>query len=420
MIERVDLFQTKQDIVLFFLFVAVVLFYSLLIEYNNYKHFKAFDTVKIDAIVLKHYTKMKKAKKYYLLKMRSSDGVTFYTSVSKKYKNLQAQKVKYLGYVQEISFLEYLRGFYLKGRISQVLPDQGVKYTLMQKIQQQHSDKDAQDIYKALFLALPFGSELQKIFSSLGVSHLIAISGLHIGIISALFYFLFRPFYSFFQSRYFPYRNYTRDAFVSLGVLLFCYTYFLDMPPSLLRSFGMFLIGYILYDRGFKIISMQTLFVSVVLLLAFFPRLLFSMGFFLSVAGVFYIFVFLKLFDGVKKVYIFLWLPFWIYLMMLPYSVVMFQNFSLLHPLSIVWSVVFNLFYPVSFALHLFGFGDLFDGVLSSFIAMGKIKSEVDVSVWWLGGAVLLSLLTLYKRWFAYLLVLCNLCLFIVVIEQVA
>ena len=55
----------------------------------------------------------------------------------------------------------------------------------------------------------------------------------------------------------------------------------------------MLIIGFILHDRGFKIISMQTLFLTMAILIAFFPRLAFSIGFYLSIFGVFYIFLFL-------------------------------------------------------------------------------------------------------------------------------
>ena len=79
----------------------------------------------------------------------------------------------------------------------------------------------------------------------------------------------------------------------------------------------MLLVGFILYDRGIEIISMQTLFVSVVLLIVFFPRLFFALGFWLSVAGVFYIFLFLLYFKYLSKVKQFILLPFVIYILKL-------------------------------------------------------------------------------------------------------
>jgi len=137
-----------------------------------------------------------------------------------------------------------------------------------------------------------------------------------------------------------------------------------------LRAFGMFVIGFVLYDRGIKILSMQTLFVTVVLLLSFFPRLFFSVGFWLSVSGVFSIFVFLLLFQNRSKLFYFFALPVWVYVTMLPLSVGLFGNFNPLHPLSIVWTILFSFFYPLSLLLHFIGFGGSLDFMLEWLIGL--------------------------------------------------
>jgi competence protein ComEC len=130
----------------------------------------------------------------------------------------------------------------------------------------------------------------------------------------------------------------------------------------------MLVVGFVLYERGFKIISMQTLFLTAVLILSFFPRLFFSLGFWLSVGGVYYIYLFLLYFKNLGKIYQFILLPVWVYLMMLPHSLFIFENFSLWHPLSIIWSILFSIFYPLSILLHIFGIGDLFDNLLIQLI----------------------------------------------------
>ncbi|MCK4736928.1 MAG: ComEC/Rec2 family competence protein, partial [Sulfurimonas sp.] len=177
--------------------------------------------------------------------------------------------------------------------------------------------------------------------------------------------------------------------------------------------FGMLLVGFILYDRGIKIISMQTLFLTVLLLLVFFPKLVFALGFWLSVSGVFYIFLFLIHFKDLNKIWQFILVPFWVYMLMLPFSLAIFGNFSIYHPLSILWTTLFTLFYPLSIFLHVIGFGNLFDSLLESLILLGQADLHVELDFKVLVLHVGLSLLAIYKQIFVWLLLVFNLCFFI-------
>jgi len=194
---------------------------------------------------------------------------------------------------------------------------------------------------------------------------------------------------------------------------------FLDSPPSLLRAFAMLIIGFVLYDRGMKIISMQTLFLTVLLLLAFFPRLVFALGFWLSVSGVFYIFLFLIHFKSINKIWQFILVPFWVYILMLPFSLVIFGNFSIYHPLSIIWTSLFTLFYPLSIFLHIIGFGDIFDSLLDSLIILGQKGQNVEFGLELLALHVTLSLLSIWKKSFVYLLLTLNLSFFVYAIYHI-
>uniref|UniRef100_UPI003563EE14 ComEC/Rec2 family competence protein n=1 Tax=Sulfurimonas sp. TaxID=2022749 RepID=UPI003563EE14 len=259
-------------------------------------------------------------------------------------------------------------------------------------------------IYQALFSAAPLNKDLQTTFSTLGVSHLLAISGFHLGVLSGLLFFLIRPIYNFFQNRYFPYRNSKSDIFLVVAFSLLLYLNFLGSPPSLLRAFSMLIIGFVVYDRGFKIISMQTLLLTGILLLVIFPKLLFSLGFWLSISGVFYIFLFLIHFKHLSKIWQFIIIPFWVYILMLPFSLAIFSNFSIYHPLSIIWTTLFTIFYPLSIFLHLVGFGNLFDGVLENFILLAQSQTSVDLDIKWLVFHIVLSLISIYKKSFVWLL----------------
>jgi len=181
----------------------------------------------------------------------------------------------------------------------------------------------------------------------------------------------------------------------------------------------MLLIGFVLYDRGIKIISMQTLLLTVILLLAFFPKLIFALGFWLSVSGVFYIFLFLLYFKHLSKIKQFILMPFWVYIMMLPFSLVIFGGFSIYHPLSIIWTTLFTIFYPLSIFLHLIGFGNLLDGILESFIGLAQNKEVVFIGYKWLVLHIALSLVSIYKKSFIWLLLALSLSFLIYAINYI-
>ena len=319
-----------------------------------------------------------------------------------------------------ITFYEYLRTFYGFSKILAIKEDDSLKAELSTLIQTQHDEPNISRIYEALFLAKPLERDLQTTFSTLGVSHLIAISGFHLGVLSALLFFLIKYPYKFLQNRYFPYRSYKRDSFFLIIFVLLAYLLFLDSPPSLLRAFAMLVIGFILYDRGIEIISMQTLSVSILLLLALFPKLIFALGFWLSVGGVFYIFLFLIHFKKLSYWWQFFLLPVWIYLMMLPYSLGIFGNFSLVHPLSILWTSLFVIFYPLALLLHLAGAGDLLDFALRFLLELRVNAVVVKLETYWLGVEIFLSFLAIYRSSFAFVLLFFCSGIFIYFIYDVA
>jgi len=409
MIDKVPLFSSKRDYLRFFFITAFIAFYALLIEYNNYKNLTQFDSNLVNATIIKQYTKTKttkrgKIKTYQVLKLKSERGFSFYSTTNEAFPLSIGKKIQLEIWAGKISFYEYMTSFYAFNKIINVEEKISYKQKLNNTIFSQHTDRNISNTYQALYTATPLNAELQTKFSSLGISHLIAISGFHLGVLSALLFFLFKYPYRFFQNRFFPYRSYAFDSFVVIASLLLAYLLFLDSPPSLLRAFAMLLVGFVLYDRGIEIISMFTLFVSGVLLLAFFPRLLFSIGFWLSIGGVFYIFLFLIHYKHLYKLWQFIIVPFWVYFLMLPYSLVIFGNFSLYHPLSIVWTTLFTLFYPLSIFLHLINLGDFLDTPLAALINIQTSLVQIDLNSKWLILYVFLSIISAYKKRFLPLL----------------
>lgn len=398
MIERVSLFTSKRDILLFVLLSFLILLISLFIEYKNFREFTVFDSTLVNATVLKQYTKSKNNRTYQVLKLKSDDGLVFYTTAKKSLQDIKNQEIELEIWPKDLNFYKYLTTFYGPSKIININEKESTKQNLNAFILSSHKEKETANIYQALYTATPLDIELQKSFSTLGVSHLLAISGFHLGVLSTLLFFFLRPFYGYMQDRFFPYRNAKRDLFLAVGLLLFAYMLFLDSPPSLIRAFGMLIVGFVLYDRGIKIVSMQTLFVTVLLLLSLFPRLFFSLGFWLSASGVFYIFLFLIHFKNLSKIWQFLLLPIWVYLLMLPFSLAIFENFSVYHPLSIIWTLLFSIFYPMSIFIHIVGFEDLFDPALLWLLQLGDNGVLVSLDQYLFFFYVLLSLGALFSR----------------------
>jgi len=422
MIEKVSLFNTKRDFLLFIFLILFILSYSLLIEFHNFKTFTQFDSHIVNATVLKQYTKTKikkgKTKTYQMLKLKSRQGFSFYTGANSTLENIVGKRVELELYGGEITFSEYMSSFYAYSKILHI--DETLKQRLNNAIASKHKDINSTKIYQALYSATPLSRELQINFSSLGISHLFALSGFHLGVLSTLLFFLLKLPYGFLQTRYFPYRNAHFDLFFTVLLILLSYLLFLDSPASLLRSFTLLLIGYILYDRGFEVISMQTLLITVLILLAFFPRLFFELGFWLSIGGVFSIFLFLVHFKHLSKFWQFLLIPLWVYTLMLPLSLTLFSNFTLYHPLSILWSTLFSIFYPLSIMLHLIGYGYIFDTLLRDLVSLGEAHTEIFFSLYYLLPSLLFSTLSIWKKLFVWPLLLWSFSIFLSALYQVA
>lgn len=413
MLERVSLFHSKREFFNFFLACGFILFYTLHIEYNNYKQFTKFDTALVHATVLSQYTKTKESRTYQILKLISEDGFIFYTLKGKSFPHAEGKKLELEIESDKVTFYHYLTSFFTYSTILESEFDQTLKQKFNSFIASQHENEKMTQIYQALFLAVPLDKELQADFSVLGVSHIIAISGFHLGILSALLYFLLTKPYQLLQNRYFVYRNSKVDLFFIIATVLLFYTLFLDTPDSLLRSYAMLIVGFFLYDRGFKIISMHTLLLTILLLLALFPRLLFSLGFWLSVSGVFYIFLFLIHFKHLSSLWQFFLVQFWTYLMMLPLALALFGSFGIYHPFSIVLTMLFILFYPLSIFLHLLGFGWIFDGLLESLLLLGETKANITFGYAWLSLHIALSFWAIFKTLGMWILLLLSCCVFV-------
>ena len=382
--EKPKLFETKKS---FFWTMALLLFlFSLRLgwEYKNYREFISKPFYFTYATVENAYIKQKGKRSYQVLKVHSDDGLTFYTTTHRK-ALLQNRRLRLQIFPDEkIGFTDYLGSFYVKSRISssETVPS-GVKEGVLAKVASQHEDPALGSFYNAIFFATPLAKEIREKISLLGVSHLVALSGFHLGILWALVYggllLLYRPL----QQRYFPYRYALFDVGLAAIVVLGVYVWFVGAPPSLLRSYAMILAGWAVLLMAIELLSFDFLATVAALLLVLFPSLSVSLGFWLSVAGVFYIFLLLQYAKGYNKwIITLLVIPVGIFLLMLPIVHTVFATTSSWQLLSPVLSILFIPFYPLVMLLHLLGLGGTLDVALLWLFDLPVKEGEHLLPLW--------------------------------------
>jgi competence protein ComEC len=394
-LERVDLFDLKSGS-LFFLILLLIASFSLGWEYYHYKDFVKFDDPLIRAEIIDQEVRLIAGKPKTSIKFRLENGANVRCAMSPYLRDLRGREVLLELQVAKVSFLDYLKGFRARGLIYEVYPALSLKEQWYRYIASKHNDQSMKELYGALFVATPMSQEFQALVGAMGLSAVLSISGYHFGILSLIAYFFLRTPYRWVQNRYFPYRHGNRDLFWVVGGLLFAYLSILEFNPAMVRSFGMIVVGYWLYDRGIKIVSFQTLMIAVGLLLAFFPRLFFSLSFWFSSFGVLSIFIFIRYYEHWKAWQIFLALNIWCYLVLLPISLAIFGTFSWWHIGSIPINLIFNLYYPSVLALHVTPWAGIFDSTLIKMFEMGEVRNVV-FPMWVAIGSVVLALSAM--RW---------------------
>jgi len=397
MLLKLNLFDKRREFLIFLSFIITILLINIFFKYQTYKELKKYPVKTITATVLKQYQKTKRGKTYTVLKLRSNKGFDFFTTTKEDIKDLTDDRVRLKVVTKKISFLDLFKGFYAPSFYLELLKKDNLKHTILHFITSQHQNPKMQELFSALFLAKPISHELRENVSNLGISHLIAISGFHLGVLFFVLYFLLSKPYKFLQDRYFPFRNRRFDLTIFITFLLFLYLYFLGFVPSLVRSYVMLVVGFYLYDRFYEIISFEVLVVAVLLIVAFIPSFFFSIGFWFSVSGVFFIYLFLSYFSSLKEWQIVVFLNIWVYIMMLPIIHYVFVKFTFLQLFSPLLSIVFIIFYPLELFLHLVGQGDLLDSLILKLFNLQANIYKIQTPLWFLILWVSFMLFLAYK-----------------------
>ena len=135
-------------------------------------------------------------------------------------------------------------------------------------------------------------NELKDAFSATGTSHILAVSGLHVGVV----YFFIMFFFSFLGKR-------GKSLLLKQSLILVClwgYVFITGMPVSVIRAaimLSIFCVGSLFNRKGF---TYNTLVIAAFIILIINPFYLFSVGFQLSFACVFAILFF---YPKISKLY---------------------------------------------------------------------------------------------------------------------
>jgi competence protein ComEC len=412
---ELNLFESKKEIVIFTLLMISLFSFNIYQKYKLFTEVTASKFYTTQATIDKQYQKIKKSgKKYHVLKIKSDEGYSFYTTNYGDLKDISGRKVS-IGFITDkIDFKSFVAGFYAPSyNIRLDEKEYSFKENIASFIESQHNSVKMKELFSALFLAKPISKSLRADVSSLGISHLIAISGFHLGVLFTILYFLFRYIYIYFQDRYFPYRNIKFDLTILILILLFGYMSLIGYVPSVVRSFVMMGLGFFLYHRSFKIISFEVLYVTILSILAIIPEFLFSIGFWFSISGVFYIYLFLHHFSHLKNWQIFLLLNFWVYIAMVPIVHFIFPDFSLYQLYSPFLTMVFSLFYPVEMLFHLLGIGDLLDGMVLKLFSFKAEIYKLHTPIWFLGFYLFVSIIAIFHKSAIFSILILNLLFFV-------
>ena len=280
MIIKFENHNKQLALTLFLLFIFLI---NLSIEYNKYLDFIDEEVYEVKAEVLNIYEKPTNN----ILRLKSQN-FDFFANINKSEDIKKSDMLSMAIISLDVSFLDYLKGFYAK-----IIYFNKIEKTpkfidkIIIKINSNHEDEMIKELFQTLFLGTSISKELRDICTNYGISHVIALSGFHLAVLSFTIYWILYFPYSFFHQRFFSYRNKKYDLILISLVILFYYLILTDIIPSLLRAFVMLVLTIYFLRSNIKIVSYTNLFFTFLIVIALFPKFLFSLGFWFSIIAVF-------------------------------------------------------------------------------------------------------------------------------------
>ena len=416
--QRKSIFENAREVYVFCLACALVFALNLGFSYYKFCEFKSQNGVILQAKILQNYEKTNaKGKIYRVLKLKTRD-FSFYTTTRADFDAGANEQILIGAENKSVKFKDYLSGSFFMpsygtSELRYVTSSELLRDQIYDFIAAQHESEKMTELFTALFLAAPVGKELRTDVNFYGVAHLIAISGYHLGLIFGFLYFVMRPAYSYFQARYFPYRNAKFDLSAAIFAVLFCYLALIGFVPSFLRAFLMSLLALFLLARNVRVVSFELLFTVICAAVAMMPSLLFSVGFYFSSLGVFYIYLYLRHFgERFSNLTHAILLNFWVFSAMILPVVYFFPLVSAQQLAVLPLTPLFSLFYPISALLHVFDAGGTLDEYLLEFLSWRAKGVNLSVPFWLFLLYNALSLARVKSKILAAVIVLLNLLCF--------
>lgn len=167
---------------------------------------------------------------------------------------------------------------------------QNLRAKIVAKLQKTNLKTDERAIIQALVLGekRDIDEELYKQYAAAGAVHILAVSGLHVGILYLILSFIFKPLLRW------KYGVYLHS--IAIVLLLWGFALLSGLSPSVTRAVTMFSFFAMAKLFGRETNSINTLFLSFFTLLVINPMWLFQVGFQLSYLAVFFIVWLLPLF----------------------------------------------------------------------------------------------------------------------------
>jgi|GEM_PF-4411321 len=247
--------------------------------------------------------------------------------------------------VRHVCYGEYY-AFY-PSSVEYKFPDeQPLREGLLDRIRYYFTQNSSEDV-SAFSMSLLFGESdrLEELdaYRQVNLAHLFAVSGLHVGTLTAVLYFIF--------TKVFKRKKYALSTFAVTTVILGFYAYLCGFSPSVIRAFLSVILATILSFLRLRPDNLNVWALSAVISLIIRPLWLFDVSFILSYLAVLGIFLLYPLFKrvfkkGPKRLLDALALNLSVSLSVVPVSTYFFGSFSLVSlPLSLVFIPLISVTY---------------------------------------------------------------------------
>lgn len=272
--------------------------------------------------------------------------------------NIKTNQIEIIGNKKEIN-------------LASILND--IKTNIIDKIEKIYRHTDARAIIKAVVIGdrSEITEELKDVFQVAGVMHILAISGLHVGIIAMVLFLLFSTISDNKLSKSFKY--------IFIIIIMLGYAAITGFRPSVSRATLMFivLLGAKLLNRPYNVYN--SISIAAFLILLWQPLYLFDTGFILSFTATFFIIFLTPIMESILKDCLFL-LPDYLvkslsvsasaWLGVMPLSAFFFYKISIISILSNI------LIVPVIGVIIIFALFSIFLSFL--FLPLGNFLALVN------------------------------------------